>query len=56
MAKHKRKEFIKPLLNATKLEEALLDLIKYVQHKRFGTAVEFLKVNSADAFDSIIRN
>ena len=55
VAKHKRKEFIKPLLNAAKLEEALLDLIKYVQHKRFGTAVELLKVNSADAFDSIIK-
>ena len=54
-AKHKRKEFIKPLLNAAKLEEALLDLIKYVQYKRFGTAVELLRVNSAVAFDSIIK-
>ena len=49
------KNFIKPLLNAAKFEEALLDLIKYVQQKRFGTAVELLKVNSADAFDSIIK-
>ena len=44
VAQYKRLEFIKPLLNAAKLEEALLDSIKYVQPKRFETAIKLRKI------------
>ena len=41
--------------NLSTFKEVLLDLIKYVKQERFGTAVELLKANQPDAFDSIMK-
>ena len=43
------------MLNADMLENALTDIIKYVQSRCFGAAVQTLKRDSADAFDAILK-
>ena len=47
--------FIKPMLNADMLEDALTDIITYVQSRCFGAAVRILKRDSADGFDAILK-
>ena len=51
MAKFNRVLLSRPKLDAQFLDNALVDVIKYVQRSRFGIAVEFLKSKSPDAFD-----
>ena len=53
--KVKKKEFVKPVLNASYLYKAFVRLLRYVQNECFGSAVEFLKENSPDAFDTLLR-
>ena len=55
IAKYKRIAFTKPVINAKLLECAFLDTVRYVQAQRFGAAVEMLKMDSSDAFDSILK-
>ena len=54
VAKARGLTFKKPMLNADMLEDALTDIIKYVQSRCFG-AVQILKRDSADAFDAILK-
>ena len=53
--KVKKKEFIKPVLNASYLHSAFVRLLSYVQNAFFGSAVEFLKKNSPDEFDTLLK-
>ena len=55
VAKARGLTFKKPMLNADMLEDALTDIIKYVQSRCFGAAVQILKRDSADAFDAILK-
>ena len=54
-AKAKKKSFAKPILNAHSLDDAFIDVVNYVQHNRFGAAVDLLKKESPDAFHSILK-
>ena len=56
MAKFKRVPLPMPKLDGQFLEDALVDVIKYVQRSCFGVAVEFLKSKSPDAFDSFLKH
>ena len=47
--------FAKPIPNAHILDKALMDIVNYVQHNRFGAAVDLLEKDSPDAFDSILK-
>ena len=49
VAKARGLTFKKPMLNADVLEDALTDIIKYVQSLCFGAAVPILKRDSVDA-------
>ena len=53
--KVKKKEFARPVLNASYLYKAFVRLLRYVQNECFGSAVEFLKENSPDEFDTLLR-
>ena len=53
--KVKKKEFVRPVLNASYLYKAFVRLLRYVQNECFGSAVEFLKENSPDEFDTLLR-
>ena len=53
--KVKKKEFVRPVLNASYLYKAFVKLLRYVQNDCFGSAVEFLKENSPDEFDTLLR-
>ena len=53
--KVKRGTFCRPELNAEFLEDALLNVIRYVQYRSFGAAVELLKKDSPDAFEAILK-
>ena len=55
VAKVRGLTFKKPMLNADMLEDALTDIIKYVQSQCFEAAVQILKRDSADAFDAILK-
>ena len=52
--KVKKKEFIKSALNASYLHKAFVRLLSYVQNACFGSAVEFLKKNPFDEFDTLL--
>ena len=52
--KVKKKEFVRPVLNALYLYKAFVRLLRYVQNECFGSAIEFLK-NSPDEFDSLLK-
>ena len=52
---HKKLAFSVPVLNAKKLDEAFIDIIRYVQQNRFGAAIDLLKNESPDAFESILK-
>ena len=47
--------FQKPRFNATYLDKAFIKIVKYVQFRCFGAAVELLSQDSADAFESILK-
>ena len=53
-AQAKRNTFTKPKLDATYLDNAFIKIVKYVQSRSFGAAVESLKQESPDQFESII--
>ena len=53
-AKLKKIAFFVPVLDANKLDEAFIDIIKYVRQNRFGAAVGLLQKESPDAFNSIL--
>ena len=46
---------MQPKLDAKYLDDALLDVVKYVQWNYFGAAVDCLKNNSPDEFDSFLK-
>ena len=48
-------EFSVSVLGANNLGKAFIDIIKYVQHNRFGAAVGMLQKESPDAFNSMLR-
>ena len=43
------------MLNANKLDEAFINIMKYDQQNHFGAAVGLLQKESPDAFDSILK-
>ena len=43
------------MLNAKKLDEAFIDIIRYVQQNRFRAAIDLLKNESPDTFESILK-
>ena len=55
LVKVKKERFEKPVLDATYLEKAFFCLVRYVQDSRFGSAVKFLKDNSPDKFDTLLK-
>ena len=52
LAKARKAAFCRSKLDATYLDDSLLDVVKYVQSNYFGAAVDCLKNNSPDEFDS----
>ena len=54
VAKAKGNTFTKPKFDATYLDNAFIKIVKYVQSRSFGAAVESLKQESPDQFESII--
>ena len=50
-----KQRFEKPVLNASYLKNAFVSLVRYVQGSCFGLAVEFLKANSPDEFDTLLK-
>ena len=55
LAKARKVPFCRPKLDAKYLDDALLDVVKYVQLDYFGPAVDYLKNNSPDEFDSFLK-
>ena len=55
VSKVKKLTFHKVKLDATFLDKALLDIVKYVQRRYFGAAIDMLKKNSPDAFELILK-
>ena len=55
IAKVKKVPFAKPKIDASLLENAFIDAVKFVQRVRFEAVVDLLKNNSPDVFDSIIK-
>ena len=55
LAKARKAAFCRPKLDAKYLDDALLDVVKYVQSNYFGAAVDCLKNNSPDKFDSFLK-
>ena len=47
--------FQKLVLNAGYLDKAFVDIVKYVQSKQFGAAIELLSKESPDEFESILK-
>ena len=52
VAKAKGVAFKKPDLNACYLDKAFVNIVKYVQSRRFGAAIELLSKVSPDEFES----
>ena len=55
VAKAKGVAFQKPVLNAGYLDQAFINMVKYVQSQRFGAAIELLSKESLDEFESILK-
>ena len=55
LAKARKAAFCRPKLDAKYLDDALLDVVKYVQSNYFGAAVDCLKNNFPDKFDSFLK-
>ena len=51
----KRAEFKKPILNASYLDRALLEAVRYVQFLSFGDAIRLLREDSPDKFDQMLK-
>ena len=56
LAKARKAAFCRPKLDVKYLDDALLDVVKYVQSNYFGAAVDCLKYNSPDKFDSFLKH
>ena len=56
MTKNKGIAFSKPTLDATFLDMALMNIVKYVQSNLFGDVVDLLKSDTPDAFESFLKN
>ena len=52
VAKEKGVSFQKPVLNASYLDKAFGNIVKYVQSQQFGAAIELLSKESPDEFES----
>ena len=55
LAKARKAAFCRPKLDAKYLDDSLFDVVKYVQSNYFGAAVNCLKNNSPDEFDSFLK-
>ena len=55
VAKAKGVAFQKPVLNASYLDKAFVNIVKYVQFQRFGAAIKLLSKESPDEFESILK-
>ena len=55
VAKAKNKSFAKPNLKAHILDKAFMGIVNYVQYNHFGAAVDLLKKETPDAFNSILK-
>ena len=55
VAKAKGVAFQKPALNASYLDKAFVNIVKYVQSQRFGAAIKLLSKESPDEFESILK-
>ena len=55
VAKAKGVAFQKPVLNASYLDKAFVNIVKYVQFQRFGAAFKLLSKESPDEFKCILK-
>ena len=55
VAKAKGVAFQKPVINASYLDKAFVNIVKYVQFQRFGAAIKLLSKESPDEFESILK-
>ena len=55
LVKARKGAFYRPKLDAKYLDDALFHVVKYVQSNYFGAAVDCLKNNSPDEFDSFLK-
>ena len=55
IAKVKRVPFAKPKIDASLLDKAFVDAVKFVQRVRFWATVDMLKNNSPNVFDFIVK-
>ena len=53
VAKSRKALFVRPVLNATNLDRALVKAVKYFQSRYFGAAINFLSRKSPDDFESL---
>ena len=56
VAKAKGVAFQKPALNASYLDKAFVNIVKYVQFQWFGAAIKLLSEESPDEFESILKH
>ena len=55
LEKARKAAFCRPKLDAKYLDDSLLDVVKYVQSNYYVAAVDCLKNNSPDEFDSFLK-
>ena len=53
VAKLQERNLCKPKLNADYLDNAFMDVVKFVQRTHFGVAIKLLQEKSSDAYDLI---
>ena len=55
VAKSRKTLFVRPALDATHLDRALVKAVKYVQSRCFGAAIDLLSRESPDDFESFLK-
>ena len=55
VAKSQKRNLCKPKLDADYLDNALMEVVKFVQKTHFGTAIKLLQEKSSDAYDLILK-
>ena len=55
VAKSQKRNLCKPKLDANYLDNAFMDVVKFVQKTHFGTAIKLLQEKSSDAYDLIFK-
>ena len=56
VAKSRKRNLCKPKLDADYLDNAFMEVVKFVQRTHFGTAIKLLQEKSLDVYDLILKN